>query len=320
MEDTQRLPAVEPRDDGRRDTGRVIDFAIATASAHGSPDIPAATGDVDGGNVIVLDSVRPHTTSHDPSAFWIRFGDRPAPPSPADGSWLTLIFAASLAVHAGLIVLFDDEPAPLPSVGVVSLSVELVLGTDLAAGLANAPSPSEAANAAPPTANATSEPQSDVAQQETTPAGPPPWFEQALMLRPLPQPEADKPDKPAGASVNAAQAAPAVPETQSGATSSGIGRGASDADASYPGIVAARLARFKQYPREAHARGDQGTATVTFTLDGDGSVTQVILAKKSGFASLDRESLAMVRRAAPFPPTPTGGPMSFTVPVDFKLR
>jgi TonB family protein len=37
-------------------------------------------------------------------------------------------------------------------------------------------------------------------------------------------------------------------------------------------------------------------------------------------ASFDAESLAMVKRASPFPAPPSGQSVNFTVPVNFSLR
>ncbi len=99
-----------------------------------------------------------------------------------------------------------------------------------------------------------------------------------------------------------------------------IGRGRSDADSNYPGLVSAHLRRHQQYPSDARSRGDQGTATVSFSLDGGGRVMSVRLARGSGIASFDQEVQAMVRRASPFPAPPSGQSKSFTVPVNFRLN
>jgi protein TonB len=99
-----------------------------------------------------------------------------------------------------------------------------------------------------------------------------------------------------------------------------IGRGRSDNDTNYRGLVAAHLARFKQYPSDARNSGKTGTAAVTFTVGGSGGVASVSLARSSGIASIDQEVVAMVRRASPFPPPPGGRPQSFTVPVSFRLN
>jgi TonB family protein len=101
---------------------------------------------------------------------------------------------------------------------------------------------------------------------------------------------------------------------------SGIGRGRSAPDVNYNGTIAAHLSRFKQYPADARAAGAQGAASVSFGIDGGGRVTSVSLARGSGIASIDREVVAMVRRASPFPPPPDGRGRDFTVPVRFNLR
>lgn len=104
------------------------------------------------------------------------------------------------------------------------------------------------------------------------------------------------------------------------AAAGGVGRGRSDASSNYRGMVAAHLARHKRFPADARSRGSQGSATVTFALDGGGRVTNVRLARGSGVASLDQEATAMVRRASPFPAPPGGRGMSFTVPVSFRIN
>lgn len=112
------------------------------------------------------------------------------------------------------------------------------------------------------------------------------------------------------------RATPSTPSTMA----NNIGRGRSDRDTNYRGIVAAHLRRYQQYPADARSRGEQGTAAVTFTIGGGGGVTSVSLSRSSGIASIDREVQAMVRRASPFPAPPGGRPQSFTVPVGFRIQ
>ncbi len=112
----------------------------------------------------------------------------------------------------------------------------------------------------------------------------------------------------------------ASPASAPSTAANNIGRGRSDADSNYPGLVSAHLRRHQQYPSDARSRGDQGTATVSFNLDGGGRVTSVRLARGSGIASFDQEVQAMVRRASPFPAPPSGQSKSFTVPVNFRLN
>jgi len=112
------------------------------------------------------------------------------------------------------------------------------------------------------------------------------------------------------------QAKAAAPS--SAANNVGVGR--SDADSNYPGLVSAHLRRHQQYPADARSRGEQGTATVSFSLDGGGRVTAARLIRGSGIASIDQEVQAMVRRSSPFPAPPSGRSVSFTVPVSFRLN
>ena len=112
------------------------------------------------------------------------------------------------------------------------------------------------------------------------------------------------------------RAAPSSPPSNA---SSSIGRGRSDLDTNYHGIVAAHLARYKQMPSSVQS-GTQGTVAVTFSLSGSGSVGSVRLARGSGISAFDQEAQAMVRRASPFPAPPSGRAQSFTVPVAFHMR
>jgi periplasmic protein TonB len=114
----------------------------------------------------------------------------------------------------------------------------------------------------------------------------------------------------------AEQARASTPSTA--ANSVGIGR--SNNATNYAGLVSAHLRRHQQYPAGARSRGDQGTASVTFTLDAGGRVTAARLARSSGVSSIDSEVTAMVRRASPFPAPPAGRSVSFTVPVNFRLN
>jgi periplasmic protein TonB len=129
-------------------------------------------------------------------------------------------------------------------------------------------------------------------------------------VKPVKADEAPKPDvkQPTLASAPASQSA------------SGISQGRSAADANYSARVAAHLARHKQFPAEARRRGQKGSASISFNIDGSGWVTDVRLVGSAGFRILDREAQSMVRRASPFPPPPDGQPRSFSVPVSFSMR
>jgi periplasmic protein TonB len=93
--------------------------------------------------------------------------------------------------------------------------------------------------------------------------------------------------------------------------------------ARWESVLAAHLERFKHYPQEARARGEQGTATVAFTIDHDGHVVSSRIVRSSGSATLDEETLAMLARAQPMPRPPDNvldNELSFVVPVRFNIR
>jgi protein TonB len=100
-------------------------------------------------------------------------------------------------------------------------------------------------------------------------------------------------------------------------------RAAQAARASYNGILSAHLQRHKRYPSAAKAAGEQGVAMLSFTVSRNGSVLGARLSRSSGSATLDGETMAMIRRAQPlpsFPPEMTQSSASFTVPVRFFIR
>jgi periplasmic protein TonB len=92
------------------------------------------------------------------------------------------------------------------------------------------------------------------------------------------------------------------------------------AAASYRSQVIAHLTRFKRYPLGAETRGAEGTPVVSFALDGGGRVASVALARSSGHSDIDAETLAMVRRAVPFPAPPPGAPHAISAAISFQLR
>jgi periplasmic protein TonB len=92
--------------------------------------------------------------------------------------------------------------------------------------------------------------------------------------------------------------------------------------ASYRSRILAHLARYKTYPESAQDAGIQGRATVSFTITRSGGVASASLAGSSGAGVLDQATLAMVRRAQPFPAMPAGGSasMSFIAVIRYDLR
>jgi protein TonB len=87
--------------------------------------------------------------------------------------------------------------------------------------------------------------------------------------------------------------------------------------------IAAMLEHSKRYPQEARSRREQGVAQLAFSIDREGHVLSSRIVTGSGFPALDEETLALVRRAEPFPAPPpevSGSEIKFVVPVRFSIR
>ena len=167
-------------------------------------------------------------------------------------------------------------------------------------------------------------------EQKVEPAPPKPEPAKIVPDQPKPIPAKPKPvrtevKKPVDAVPAPRTSAAPKAERQASLTPSSAPAGATSAAAlaSYNQRVAAHLQRFKQYPSGAKAAGEQGTSRLSFTLGRSGQVLGSRLAGSSGHPSLDGETLAMVRRAQPFPPMPPElkqASMSFSIPVQFSIR
>ena len=325
-------------------------------------------------NVVAF--VKPHRQEGETAAPpLLAPGERPAPAVLKQDRrvWMLVLLLGSFTAHAGVYWLLNREPPPLASIGIQSISVEIVLGTDVPAGRTDqdAKSEQEPAQLSKPPAQETAQPeaqQESLQQVEPEPSAPaeigradtgpaeaaaavtsteqpptpsvpappvlvapraknavPPLPAAAAKRQTAPAPHPKQQTAPAPhakqqhparqrqAMLSATAGAPAISDN-------GVGRGRSDADTNYRGLVAAHLARYKRFPADARSRGDQGLASVSFSLDGAGRVTSVAIVRGSGFASLDQEVQGMVHRASPFPAPPSGRSMSFTVPVSFRLQ
>lgn len=85
-------------------------------------------------------------------------------------------------------------------------------------------------------------------------------------------------------------------------------RAGNAAVSNYPGQVMRKISRMRR-PRV----NSRGSATVAFSVSGNGGLGSVRIASSSGSAALDKAALELVRRAAPFPPPPSGALRNFSV-------
>ncbi|MGB9369389.1 MAG: energy transducer TonB [Xanthobacteraceae bacterium] len=252
--------------------------------------------------------------------------DRPAPPrSHIEARYrLALILCGSLIVHAAFFAFFRTEPEMTASVGEDVITVEIIVGANSAAGTAQARGDVE-----PEQQSAMDVRQDEPAQEKSISEKPTQQPEATLMPAEEPiaalQKEITPPERnveetpPEPKPLDPSRPKP-TPSTASAPAANNIGRGRMTGDANYQGLVAARLARFKRFPPEARRRREQGSALVSFVIDGTGRVTSIRLVRGTGFAALDDEVQAMIRRASPFPPPPRGAEMSFSAPVTFHLN
>lgn len=276
-------------------------------------------------------------------------------PGRGRSQWL-LSAAAIVVAHFGLIaaaVAWYQQTSP-PGVEMPAILVDMAPASaapalqpqDLAPGpqMQEAPAPQEEAKP-PPLSSAPEAPQQLAEQQQPEP--PAPVLPKADLVLPQPPVTIDRDEptrreeaKPKREEVkrdrakrDQAKAKSPAPRTTAApkaerqtalAASPRAGRAAAAAALpSYRDRLVAHLARYKQYPSTSRAAREQGIAMLSFTVGRGGQVLGTRLARSSGYAALDAETMAMIRRAQPLPSFPSEinqSSLSFTIPVRFSLQ
>jgi outer membrane biosynthesis protein TonB len=185
------------------------------------------------------------------------------------------MFLVSLLVHSAFFILFRAEPETMASVGEEAITVEIVVGANAAAGIADMRSDVEterqtAADARDEQASREKPNKEDTERPSETSMVP--TEEPVSPLEKETIPVEEKPPQPAPKPTPSTASAPA----------GSIGRGRMAGDANYQGLVAARLARTKRYPPEARRRREQGSAVVSFTIDVTGRAKSIRLIGATG--------------------------------------
>ena len=90
---------------------------------------------------------------------------------------------------------------------------------------------------------------------------------------------------------------------------------------SWQSQLGAWLEAHKHYPEEAREYGQEGTATIRFTVARDGHVTNVVLVNGSGVARLDSAAVQMLQGAVvpAFPRAMTQAKMTITISINYAL-
>lgn len=95
---------------------------------------------------------------------------------------------------------------------------------------------------------------------------------------------------------------------------SGSGQSAQSGNAAasnYPGKVMRKISRVPR-PRVSAS----GAAVIAFSIAGNGGLSGASISRSSGSAALDQAALRVVKRAAPFPPPPSGARTRFSIKIE----
>lgn len=145
--------------------------------------------------------------------------------------------------------------------------------------------------------------------------------------KPKPEPELEpavvqQPTQSAVQQQAAKPAAPVQPSNAPAAPSAADVARATDAKASWRGILEAHLQTFQKYPRSAQRRNIAGTAWLRFRMDRNGKVLSYAIERTSEHDVLDEAALAMIERAQPLPPLPAdvpGDSIEIIIPANFNI-
>lgn len=94
----------------------------------------------------------------------------------------------------------------------------------------------------------------------------------------------------------------------------------------FPGGIPALMKYLQeniQYPKEAKEKNIQGKAHIAFTVETDGSITEICISKSSGNTLLDNEAIRVVESMPKWTPGEQSGKpvrVAFTLPVTFHLN
>lgn len=95
---------------------------------------------------------------------------------------------------------------------------------------------------------------------------------------------------------------------------------------SFPGGIQALFSYLQEnlkYPAVAQANGIQGRTLVTFVVEKDGRISNVMVVRSAGDPSLDREAVRIIRTMPRWRPGKIQGQevrVQYTVPINFKLQ
>lgn len=237
-----------------------------------------------------------------------------------EGTRLSGAAIASLAVHGGVAAalflgLADVTPAAPPPAAMV---VEL-------AALPSAP-PTPPTEAPPQPEQVEAKPKPIVNKIELPPI-PKLAFNVkpavAVPLKELADPNKKQAEKPAEETTKAAAPFAERKDDPKAPNMGAPSNSNAKAEASWEAKILALLNRKKRYPSAAQSAGQEDTVYVRITVDREGRVLGSQIRKSRGYALLDGEVNALVKRASPLPKPPqevAGTQISLLVPVEFFIK
>jgi periplasmic protein TonB len=155
-------------------------------------------------------------------------------------------------------------------------------------------------------------PSADIAKPKPTPELSPEPTPKVIALEPIP-------DAPTTISVPA----PPTPEPEPPKKAELSEADISAARGQYVSTLDRAINKYKSYPKIAQMRGWQGKVLLNLKLDGDGNMLSADVKESSGYESLDKQALEIVRKASPFAQPPEalrGRSFNITIPITFKLE
>ncbi|WP_340609289.1 energy transducer TonB [Xenorhabdus bharatensis] len=97
-----------------------------------------------------------------------------------------------------------------------------------------------------------------------------------------------------------------------------VGQGNSESD-NYYARLRQEIDRHKRFPRKAKRMKQEGTVTVNFILQDDGSITAARIVQSSGYSAMDNEALKALGLAKSVGPRPATLAADITLRISFEL-
>lgn len=147
---------------------------------------------------------------------------------------------------------------------------------------------------------------------------------QSVKPEPLPSPEPVKIKPVTTTAVAKVENSETSKKQQSTGKANAVTTGAqAAAKQSYFSMLAATLARHKQYPISSRRRGEEGIAKLFFIVDRNGKVLDYRISESSGSKRLDEAVIKMLKKAEPLPAFPADmlqPQLEINVPIAFQLN